>query len=827
MKRFLTLLWLAIAAFTFKATAQTSPNCNAEFAVQYLTNNTVKFSPAIANDSPLVRHFWSFGDGSTGSQLISPTHTYALPGTYVVVHTLLRVNPNNVPVCTQTFTKHVTITAACNLVANFSWTVTAANPLTVAFHNLSTPLSNTDSIRWTFGDGTSSTAVNPVHTYTAPGTYTVCLRVKKHTPPGAPVCVREICKTVVVPPACNLVIDFNWAVTPTNPLRIEFHALINPVAANDFIRWTFGDGSSSNQLNPVHTYNVPGTYTVCLRVIRYNGSNIPCIREICKTIVIPVPCNLVANFTSQPDPNHPLRIKFTNTSVPIHASDSVRWTFGDGTSVSGLQSDPNVANPTHNYATAGNYTVCLRIKKNNSTTPNHCIREICRTIAVLPPCNLVVNFTSQPDPNHPLRIKFTNTSTPIHASDSVRWTFGDGTSVNGLQSDPNVANPTHNYTSAGNYTVCLRVKKNNNTTSAGCVKEKCATIVVTHPCNFNVNFSWRPDSVNPRKIYFTNLSTPPTAAAHALWTFGDGSSATTWNAIHEYAQPGRYIVCLKVYLGNNSNCVRVICDTVYVHHPVPPCTQLSKFHFERFPNDNQKYKFTADYINPNLQYTWTFGDGTGSHDPIAIHRYAQPGVYVACLTVWRGPECASTTCKEIRVEPQVNCDTAHAWYTYQRNPQMPNKIQFTANATVPIIDQIWTVTKVPNGPSVTLHQNNPLYTFPDTGLYKVCLRAKLLGGCVREYCSYIRIAHVSNACELQAYPNPTSEWINVNVHLMQPEMIHAYVYNSQNVLVMDKHQQGHTGNNLVKLNVHHLPAGQYTIKFIYGNRICYARFQKL
>jgi len=58
-------------------------------------------------------------------------------------------------------------------------------------------------------------------------------------------------------------------------------------------------------------------------------------------------------------------------------------------------------------------------------------------------------------------------------------------------------------------------------------------------------------------------------------------------------------------------------------------------------------------------------------------------------------------------------------------------------------------------------------------------------------------------------------------------MIHAYVYNSTNVLVREKHQQGVTGNNLVTINVNDLPSGMYTIKFIYGNRTCYARFQKL
>ena len=1101
MKKIFTLLWLTITAFTFKTSAQPTPTCNAEFAVQYLSNYTVKFNPVTANDSPYVHHFWNFGDGTPGSQLISPTHTYVLPGTYAVVHTIVRVTPNNVPVCTQSFTKLVTITEPCNLVANFSWTFGATNPLMVSFqnlsvplaatdsitwifgdnsanahtvnavhtyanagtynvclivkknnnpalppcikyicktvvvtapcnliadfnwtvtptnplryefHNLSTPLAATDSIRWTFGDGSTSTDVNPVHTYNVAGTYVVCLRVKKLTPPGAAPCVREICKTIVVTQPCNLVVDFNWTVTQTNPLKIEFHNLsvplaatdsitwifgdnsanshdvnpvhtyanagtynvclivkkfpfntsspciryicktvvvsapctlvvdfnwtvtqtnplriefhnlsvplaatdsirwtfgdgststdVNPVhtynvagtyvvclrvkkltppgsapcvreicktivvtppcnivpdftwtatptnplriefhntstntAATDSIRWTFGDGSSSNQLNPVHTYNVPGTYTVCLRIIRYTaGSTTPCIREICKTVVVYEPCTLVVNFTSQADPNNPLRIKFTNTSVPISLTDSLRWSFGDGTSLNGLQSDPNVAGPIHNYTHAGNYNVCLIVIKRNTLSNIQCVRYSCRTIVVFEPCTLVVNFTSQPDPNHPLRIKFTNTSTPISLTDSVRWTFGDGTSVNGLQSDPNVANPTHNYANAGTYTVCLRVKKNGNSTPpVNCVREKCSTVVVTIPCNFPVTFTWRLDSINTRKVYFTNTSIPPTAGAIAVWSFGDGSSATSWNAIHEYAHPGRYIVCLRIYLGLNSNCVRENCDTVYIPVPVPPCTELSKYHYQVFPNDNQKYTFTPDYINTTFQYTWTFGDGTGSHDPIATHRYAQPGIYVACLTVWRSNTCASTTCKEIRVLPQINCDTAHVSYTYQRNTQMPNKIQFFAHATLPILDQVWYIYKL-NGtvalPPVILHQNDPVYIFQDTGYYRVCLKATLQGGCVKEYCNYIRIEQVSPVCLLQVFPNPATVAVNVIVTLTQPEMIHAYVYNSLNVLVMQYNQQGNTGANTVTFNVGQLTAGQYTIKLVYGNSVCYGIFQKL
>ena len=732
MKKIITLLLLVFSAFSFTSTAQPGTTCNAEFNTQFINNSTVKFTPVMNTGTPSVVHFWNFGDGSPVDQSISPTHTYSVTGTYSVVHTVVLYNPNGVAICTQSFTRLVTITPDCNLVADFSWTNTTASPLTIAFQNLSVPLSSTDSITWNFGDNTISHDVNPHHTYANAGTYTVCLRVKKNNNTGTSPCVREICKTIVVQTVCNLVADFNWTVTQTNPLRIEFHNLTTPLAVTDSIRWTFGDGTVSMDVNPTHIYTSPGTYTVCLRVYRINTGSAPCVREICKTIVITSPCNLQAYFSAQPDPNHPLRIKFTNLSAPINATDSVRWTFGDGSSVSGLQSDPNVANPTHDYANAGNYQVCLRVKKNINTTP------------------------------------------------------------------------------------------------APCVAEYCKQVVVTPPCNVQVDFSWRLDSANHRKVYFTNLTVSPTAAASAKWTFGDGQTANTWNAVHEYAQPGRYIVCLRIEFG--PNCVREKCDTIFIPQPVPTCIELSKFHFEKFSNDNQKYKFTPDYINTALQYTWTFGDGTGSHDPIAVHRYAQPGVYTACLTVWRGPGCASTTCKEIRVLQQINCDSAQVSFSYQANPQVPNKIYFYANSSLPLLDQTWTIKRL-NGPAgippVILHQNNPTYLFQDTGYYNVCLRAVTLGGCIKEFCRTIHIEHVANVCELQAFPNPTSGLINVNVSLNQPETIHAYVYNSLNVLVKEKHQQGNTGNNLVSINVNDLAAGLYTIKLIYGNKTCYARFQKL
>ena len=234
---------------------------------------------------------------------------------------------------------------------------------------------------------------------------------------------------------------------------------------------------------------------------------------------------------------------------------------------------------------------------------------------------------------------------------------------------------------------------------------------------------------------------------------------------------------------------------------------------------------------PVWQYHWTFGDGTGSHEMMPDHKFARAGNYNVCLTVFKSNDCASTTCSSVSTGNCINCDSVVVKYVYNRDALNPKRVAFTALSNFPILQQVWTIRKLPVTSTtvpVVLQQGNPVYTFPDTGYYSVCLRAYTSGGCVKEYCEVIRIGSATtNACTLQAYPNPASTVVNVNVVLGAPEMIHAYIYNSLNVLVRQKDQQGGTGNNVVNLDVANLVPGNYTIKLVYGNNVCYAQFQKL
>ncbi|WP_141706506.1 PKD domain-containing protein, partial [Methanosarcina sp. A14] len=122
--------------------------------------------------------------------------------------------------------------------------------------------------------------------------------------------------------------------------------------------WDFGDGSTSTDANPAHTYAVAGTYTVNLTVSNADGSD-----TIGKAITVTgTSASPTARFTLAPQIGRsPLTVKFTDKSVN---AASIKWDFGDGTT-------STESNPSHTYTT-GFYIVRLTATNGDksSTTAN-------------------------------------------------------------------------------------------------------------------------------------------------------------------------------------------------------------------------------------------------------------------------------------------------------------------------------------------------------------------------------------------------------------------------------------------------------------------------
>ncbi len=211
--------------------------------------------------------------------------------------------------------------------------------------------------------------------------------------------------------------------------------------------WDFGDGGVSGAQNPAHTFSTSGSQTISLTIFSSTG----CTASYTGTVSVnPLP---VANFTSLNSCQNSNAVFIDLSSVSSGNITSYNWSFGDGST--GTQQ-----NPTHSYATSGNFNVTLLV-----TTAGGCTNSITQPVTVYP--LPVASFT-----NTTVCIgaasAFTNTST-ISAGGitSVSWSFGDlGTSTS--------SNPSHAYSTSGTFNVTLVV-----TSSNGC------TDTVTQPVTVN------------------------------------------------------------------------------------------------------------------------------------------------------------------------------------------------------------------------------------------------------------------------------------------------------------------------------------------------------
>ena len=314
---------------------------------------------------------------------------------------------------------------------------TGTAPLTVAFTDEST--GSPDQWAWNFGsysagDNGISTAQNPTHTYDAAGTYTVTLTAKAGVTGDTVSRVGYITITGsgTDPIAAGFTAD--PPLTGTAPLTVQFHDTSTglPVA---WI-WSFGDGATSSDRNPSHTYSLPGAYTVTLTAM--NGSVSGTHAEPGYVTVTSVDTPIVATFANGTprEGTVPLTVQFADTSTGLPVAWA--WSFGDGATSSDR-------NPSHTYSQPGAYTITLTAM-NGSVSGTHAEPGYVTVTSVDTP--VVANFANATarDGTVPLTVQFTDISAGLPVA--WLWSFGDG----GTSTDQH---PSHTYTSIGSYTVTL------------------------------------------------------------------------------------------------------------------------------------------------------------------------------------------------------------------------------------------------------------------------------------------------------------------------------------------------------------------------------------
>jgi PKD repeat protein len=241
-------------------------------------------------------------------------------------------------------------------------------------------------------------------------------------------------------------VDFiPWASTPCRPLQAGFTAV--PISGPAPLEvtfsntstgvyttslWDFGDGTTSTEHHPTHTYSTVGSYTVTLTVSDLNEES-----SLTRTDFITVHDAVEADFTADlTEGIESLTVTFTNLSTGDF--DNCLWNFGDGHTTN------SCGNSNHNYMSPGDYTVSLTVSGPGGTdteTKNDFIM-----VYQLPQAGFTANATNG---QVPLTVSFTNSS--IGDYDSCIWDFGDGGTSNLC------GNTTHTYLIEGTFTVVLTI----------------------------------------------------------------------------------------------------------------------------------------------------------------------------------------------------------------------------------------------------------------------------------------------------------------------------------------------------------------------------------
>ena len=199
--------------------------------------------------------YWNMGDGTTYINNVMFSHPYTVPGDYIVTFEAYDFDCNN----TETFTDTV------NFNPNVAQVTTNIDPnVDVCGSTLSVDFSSGNPTPpqnyWDFGDGNTSTAIDPTHIYASSGTYNgFFVAIDSNT--------CNIADTMYFPITVTLVpeLDVNFEYVPPIPCESVNYVvdLTASAVGADSIYWNMGDGMEFyNDTSVLYEYALPGTYPI-------------------------------------------------------------------------------------------------------------------------------------------------------------------------------------------------------------------------------------------------------------------------------------------------------------------------------------------------------------------------------------------------------------------------------------------------------------------------------------------------------------------------------------------------------------------------------------
>lgn len=565
--------------------------------------NTVAFNNNTVGAQSIL---WDFGDGNS-SNALAPNHQYTNSGNYTT-----KLVATFGQGCKDSTTVPITIFDAPQ--ASFTGADDCFNN-TANFTNTSTINSGVIANNlWSFGDGNTGNQINETHDYSAAGSYVVTLVTVSDN-----LCYDTVSASFDRHSIPSINYSFGNSCLYDSILFTNNSTIDLPSVFQSY-DWDFGDGNTSNENSPYHTYANHGSYTTKL----IGTSQFGCQDSLEQTITIHSAPTAQFSFTND---CYNVLANFTDQSTIANGTiTDWFWNFGDGLT-------GNLDDESHIYSLDGDFQVELVV-----TSDNNCTDTVTHTITryPLPEPSYTANSECVYD-----NVQFNDISTINNPDNITNWEWSFGPGLNSTQQSPSILFPT-----AGSNPVKLVLTSNN-----GCKDSITSSInIFAQP---NADFISNDDCNNIPATFLDNSSVVDGTITTWQWDLGDGNNSLSQNLTHNYINPNTYAIELIV---TSSNLCKDTATQNLVRHPIPS----SNFSFTnecQYNSLNFNNLSTITNGNTIIDYSWDFGDGSNiDQNENTTHDFSTSGLYQVELTITSDNNCTAYTSMfvEVYAVPQVN-----------------------------------------------------------------------------------------------------------------------------------------------------------------------------
>ena len=709
-KCFMALMFSLIAIF---ASAQTHSGFSVTSSSQQcLTGNSFVFNDTSTTGANIASYSWNFGDGTTSQQFNPPAHHYAASGYYSVQLIVTDTSGIN-------YYSNQTVVVNPIPVASFYNIVSTQNGNSYTFISTSTIANGVMDYFWRFGDGTTSTLINPVKSYNAVGNYSVTLIV---TSDGG---CKDSTTHIVNVVASNLNASISVASSTTQALSgnsFTFNNASNTGTGISF-SWNFGSGANApsyNGLNPTVSYSTTGIKTI---VLTSSAAGVASVTDTVRVNVVANPHAVIGSITN------------TYNNYTFDGSGSTGnliWMFGDGAT-----SSDTIAH--HTYNAAGNYNILLIATNGNKSDTARQSNYSIAGAPVAPIAKFGVNTSAQCFTGN----AFTFTDSSTGAGNSYRWTFPNALVDSSLLQNP--ASVT--FKSYGTYAVTLVV------TNAGGTSSYTKNVTVgPKPTS---SFSSSVGSGGYAYTFFNGSYIAQGTITSYNWIIDGNSYSTLQNPPTKIFSDSIHVV--KLATTSDVGCVDTITKTFAVGTAALPAGfPVAHFAVNAPTTQCQGGTFTVNNTSTGnaIKYKWSIPSGTASpSDTVANPTISFYGSGKFTISLLVSDTLGSATYSDtVTVLPKPTASFSYSVdstykYTFFNGSYISNSSALSYS---------WKL----NGSQFSTVQNPPQQIFA-AGIYTVTLVVTGAAGC-KDSTSQTIAVNVAPSASLSINPSSTSQCVAGN-----------------------------------------------------------------